>query len=121
MGRILMVHDGAGSREVLLAALRQAYANMRVSEESKGGVIVIDTLGTFKETEQMRYIEPLRMILRSVEDMKGYMDPWALRKDFSRSMFLTDARSSRPSHRGRKKKVNRLRVKKRVKARHRRK
>ena len=115
MGRILIVDDEAGSQAVLLAALRQAYANMRISERSKGGVIVLDSLDTLKENETMNFWPIIRC------EPKEYRDPWELKKDFSRSMFLTDARSKRPSHKGRQKKVNRLRVRRKVENRHRRK
>lgn len=120
MGRVLMVNDGAESSAVLLAALRQAYANLRTSERSKDSVIVVDSLSTFKENKKMLYQQPLMdrlILLRELDEYKSLWDP---KKDFSRSMFLTDARSKRSSHKGRKKKVNRLRVKRRVKNRHRR-
>lgn len=120
MGRILIVNDEARSRDVLLAALRQAYANMRVSERSKGGVIVIDSLSTLKENKKMISPWPIPGYMKHYIN-KYTMDPWELRKDNSRSMFLTDARSKRPSHKGREKKVNRLRVRKKVNSKHRRK
>ena len=115
MGRILIVNDGAALSTVLLAALRQAYAEMHTSERSKGEVIVVDSLSTFKENEMLSYW-PIHRV-----ELGECSDPWSLKKDSSRSMFLTDARSKQCSHKGRKKKVNRLRVKRRVKNMHRRK
>lgn len=114
MSRILIVNDETAS--IMLTALRQAYANMRASEESKGGVIVVDTLGTFKEAKQM--LNPWPIHRHNYEEY--VLDILEFKKDLSRSMFLTDARSKRSSHKGRKKKVNRLRVKRKVKNRHRR-
>ena len=111
MGKILIVDDGTESSMVLLNALQLAY---------KGGVVVIDSLSTFKENKTMN-LWPIASRIELIRDLgECYSDPWGLRKDFSRSMFLTDARSKRPSHKGRKKKVNRLRVRKRVQNRHRR-